>query len=126
MFIVRREVAKTIRTKAIDQAKLRAKERDSYTCQKNPNHTGQMHGSHIIPVGAGGIIAADPDNIITLCASCHKLAGDSWHEAPLEQQWFHKKFPGRYDRLKAKHETRPIKKYEWQEIYDKLKVENET
>jgi len=111
----------TPRKKAIELAKKVAKKRDNYICQKHGEScVGQMHGSHIIPVGAGGIIAADPDNIITLCASAHKLAGDSWHEAPKEQDWFDIKFPGRYARLKAKHENRPIKKYEWLEKVKEL------
>ena len=112
---------RTLRTKAIELAKEVAKKRDDYKCQKNPNNQGQMHGSHIIPVSAGGIISADPENIICLCASCHKMAGDSWHEAPLEQYWFNQKYPGLYEKLKLRHEIAPVKKWQWQEVIDKLK-----
>lgn len=115
---------KTIREKAIDEAKRVAKERDNYICQKCgiDREQAQIQGSHIIPVNAKGIIACNPDNIIALCASCHKWAGDSWHEAPLEQKWFDEKFPGRYEELKKIHEPNiPIKKYQWQEEYDRLR-----
>lgn len=110
----------TPRQKAIDLAKKIAKSRDHNTCQRCGKTNGQMHGSHIIPVSARGLIVADPEDIICLCANCHKLAGDSWHEAPLEQEWFHEKFPGRYEKLKKKHIVRPVKKHEWQEVYKKL------
>ena len=114
---------KTFRQKAIEEAKRIAKERDEYTCQKcgATKETKQIHGSHIIPVKAAGIISADPENIIALCAGCHKWSGDSWHEDPKGQKWFDEKFPGLYDRLKAKHEVRPIKNYEWEEVWTKLK-----
>jgi 5-methylcytosine-specific restriction endonuclease McrA len=113
----------TARKKAIEKAKLIAKERDGYICQKcgATRDQAQIQGSHIIPSKAGGVIAADPENIIALCSSCHKWAGDSWHEDPKGQQWFDKKFPGLYDKLKAKHEVRPIKNYEWIEILEELK-----
>jgi len=113
----------TFRQKAIDQAKQRAKERDNFTCQKC-GATGeykQIHASHIIPVKAKGVIAADPENIIALCAGCHRWAGDSWHEDPKGQDWFDKKFPGLYKKLKQKHEVRPVKEYEWKEIYNNLR-----
>ena len=114
----------TIRAKAITEAKRVAKERDKYVCQKcgATSETRQIQGSHIIPVNAKGLIACDPYNIIALCSSCHKWAGDSWHEAPMEQKWFDDKFPGRYSELKKRHKPNvPIKKWQWQEEYEKLK-----
>lgn len=115
----------TPRQKAIKKAKDIAKQRDNYICQKcgATGEQKQIQGSHIIPVKAGGIIAADPENIIALCAGCHKWSGDSWHEDPKGQKWFDDKFPGLYEKLKAKHEVRPIKKYEWLEILERLKNE---
>ena len=115
----------TARKKAIELAKKIAKERDNYICQKcgKTKDETQIQGSHIIPVKAGGLIAADPENIIALCAGCHKWKGDSWHEAPKEQQWFDIKYPGLYDKLKKRHEVRPIKKWEWEEVVEKLKKE---
>jgi 5-methylcytosine-specific restriction endonuclease McrA len=111
------------RNESIELAKKIAKKRDDYTCQrclkKAPNV--QIHGSHIIPVSARGVVVADPDDIIALCAGCHKMSSSSWHEAPLEQTWFHDKFPGRYDRLKKKHDNRPVKQWEWKKIYEDLK-----
>lgn len=113
----------TIREKCIELAKTIAKERDGYICQRcgATRQTKQIQASHIIPVSARGTIAAHPFNIIALCAGCHKNAGDSWHQAPLEQSWFHEKFPGRYNELKSMHEVRPVKEYEWKEIYKDLK-----
>jgi 5-methylcytosine-specific restriction endonuclease McrA len=113
----------TYREKAITEAKRIAKERDNFVCQKcgKTSEEKQIQGSHVIPVKSGGLLAADPDNIIALCAGCHKWSGDSWHESPMEQQWFTKKFPGLYEYLKLKHQIRPIKKYEWEELYKELK-----
>lgn len=113
----------TTRKKCIELAKKIAKIRDNYTCQKcnATQDNTQIHGAHIIPVSAGGMIVCDPDNIMALCAGCHSTKCDSWHEAPLEQTWFFDKFPERYNRLKEKYETRPIKKFEWEEIHEKLK-----
>lgn len=113
----------TIRKKAIHLAMELAKERDSWTCQKcgKTKPEVQIQGAHIIPIQAKGVIAADPENIIALCSSDHKWAGDSWHESPLDQDWFHKKFPGLFKKLKLKHDPREVKQFEWQEIYNKLK-----
>ena len=62
-----------------------------------------MHGSHILSVGAYPAMAAELDNILCLCAGCHKMNGDSWHNEPLENNdWFEKKFPGRKEQLYKK------------------------
>jgi 5-methylcytosine-specific restriction endonuclease McrA len=113
----------TIRQKCIELAKKIAKKRDNYTCQRcGVDRTiRQIHGAHIIPVSARGTIAANPDNIIALCARCHKTGSDAWHQAPLAQDWFHAKFPGRYEYLRSIHEVRPVKKHEWLEIYRSLR-----
>ncbi|MEB3189049.1 MAG: hypothetical protein VKL42_01735 [Snowella sp.] len=118
---------KNYRNLAIEMAKKIAKRRDRYTCQKTGKKSGQVviHGSHILPVSKGELLAADPENIIALSASAHKLARDSWHQSPLEQDWFYKKFPGLKEKLLAKRETRPIKEWEWEEQYLKLKKQYE-
>jgi hypothetical protein len=114
----------TTRQKAIDIAKKVAKERDSWICQKcgKGKLAGQIQGAHIFPITFGNT-AADPDNIIAMCASDHEWARNSWHNSPLENaEWFLVKWPGRYERLKAKaYPIRPIKEYEWKEKLEDLK-----
>ena len=106
---------------AIKLAKEIAKTRDKYTCQRCGKKNCKIDGSHILPVTYGQT-AANPDNIIALCVSCHTLNKDSWHQNPLGQDWFHKKYPGKYEKLrKLALPNKPIKKYEWEVIYKKLK-----
>jgi hypothetical protein len=67
-----------------------------------------MHGSHILSVGAYPAMAAELNNILCLCAGCHKMKPDSWHKEPLKNaDWFNKKWPGRKERLykKAQQQT---------------------
>lgn len=118
----------TTRQKCIELAKKLAKERDSYTCQKpgcgrSKAAGDQIHAGHILPV-TYGLTAANPDNLIALCARCHTLSPYSWHQNPIENAaWFNLKFPGRYERLrKIAVPSRPIKEAEWKEILANLKV----
>lgn len=113
---------KNYRNKAISLAKLIAKRRDRYTCQRcgKVRGDGQIHASHIIPVAKGSLLSADPDNIIALCAGCHKTRVDSWHQSPLHQDWFNEKFPGKKEDLMKRFEQRNIAPYEWEELYRKL------
>lgn len=103
---------KIVRENAIECAK----------CSKRKEHC-QLHGSHILSVGSCNGLRADLDNIIPLCASCHKLAGDSWHQSPLENwEWFQSMYPERFNKLmKKKKKIKPIKEYQWKEIYNQLK-----
>lgn len=113
---------KKIKKKCIELAKRIAKEKANYICEKCGRSKMQgwrMHGAHIIPVEFGNT-AADPDNILCLCAKCHSIGRESAHENPLEfSRWFEKKIPGRYDRLrlKARYKT----KINWFDKYMVLK-----
>lgn len=112
------------RKKSVEIAKLIAKARDGYKCQKcGATKEGgyQIHGSHIFSEGAHITISADPDNIKALCAKCHSpnFKG-SWHEDPANQYWFDLKFPGRREML-LKRERELLGKQNWKLVYLDLK-----
>ena len=112
------------RKKAIELAKTIAKVRDNYTCQKcgaSQKNGAQIHGSHILSVGAHPTISADPLNIKALCAKCHSpnFKG-SWHEDPKGQEWFDIKFPNRIKELRER-EVELLGKQNWEEVYLSLK-----
>lgn len=78
----------------------------------------QLQGAHILPEEYHQT-CADPENILCLCASCHKFAKGSWHKSPMEAaEWFNDKFPGRYDRLKRKLKSARIE--DWKRVYEWL------
>lgn len=112
------------RLKAVEIAKLIAKERDKYTCQKcgaTKDSGYQIHGSHIFSEGAHRTLSADPDNIKALCAKCHSPTfKGSWHEDPANQQWFDIKFPGRKERL-LKKERELLGTQDWKKVLQELK-----
>ena len=114
----------TYKKKAIELAKKIIREKGiCEKCGRRKEHGYQMHGSHIFSINASAELAADLDNLQCLCAGCHKMKNDSWHESPLEQwEWFNKKFPGRYERLN-KRRQKIVKANEqfWQEKYNNLK-----
>ena len=66
-----------VKKKLVRLAKTIAKTRDA-NCQFCGKSSGQMHGSHCIPVSRGFLAATDTGNIIKLCARCHMR----WHEDP--------------------------------------------
>ena len=121
-----------MKKKAIDLAKKLVKTRQNYTCEKcGKSRTAsglQMHGSHIIPVTYAKT-AADPENILCLCSSCHKMARDSWHEDPVANgRWFDEKWPGRYDALREEATTysqNPFPKLDWVQIHQELEEKYE-
>lgn len=110
--------------KAVIIAKEIAKIRDNYTCQKCGDKDKQIHGSHILPV-TWGKTSAMPDNILALCAGCHKMKKDSWHEDPIANaRWFENKYPGEYDRLMriaVAYSQNPFPKIDWAEVLNDLK-----
>jgi hypothetical protein len=58
-----------------------------------------MHCSHVYPEGTYHGMSANPINMKVLCFRCHFYW---WHKSPIEaKDWFVKKFPGRYKKLKA-------------------------
>jgi 5-methylcytosine-specific restriction protein A len=45
--------------------------RDNWTCQNCGKHGGLLNGHHILPWAGNPEGAFDPNNVITLCVSCH-------------------------------------------------------
>ncbi len=110
---------KNAKTKCVDVAKKIAKIRDNYTCVKcgATRETRQIHGAHIMPVTYNGT-AADPENIIALCSTCHSMGRTSAHQDPIQfGRWFEEMYPGRYDALneKAQKYTKNPVKIDWDE-----------
>lgn len=109
--------------------KQQVKERDNYTCQhcgKANLEGANCHASHVIPVSASGRLQFDPLNLKALCYHCHL---NWWHKNPLESgEWFRQTFPDRWEYLeKIKQEPkRPIKEFELEELYQKLKQKGGT
>lgn len=90
-------------------------------CEKCGRSDRQLHGAHVLSV-RHELTAADLDNIICLCAWCHKFSPDSWHEEPLENaDWFNSKWPGRYEQL-LKKANGPKEIIDWERIHAELKV----
>lgn len=107
----------SLKLKAVTLAKEIARRQG--VCVKCGSTTRQLHGAHIFPVRYGNT-AADPNNIISLCAYCHVYAKDSWHESPLENwEWFNQKFPGKYEELRKKAYS--LNKPDYLAIYQSLK-----
>lgn len=114
------------RKKCVELAKTIAKTRDRFRCRrcKATKRGGyQIHGSHILPEGGYNNLSTEPINIIALCASCHKMAGNSWHESPLDQAWFHRMYPGVYKKLKRMHEELANTKINYEEKHKILKIQ---
>ena len=113
-----------LRKELIDLAKLYAKIRDNYKCQ----HCGKIveksnaHGSHVVPVSAGGSLPFDPMNIKCLCYHCHI---NWWHKNPTESgDWFKQKFPDRWKYIEL-HKTDEIhwKWFDYSIRIDEMKKE---
>lgn len=86
-----------IRKEVEDLAKLVAKIRAGWTCQKCNNGVrlegSNCHGSHIIPVSHGNSLRFDPFNILCFCYFHHLRW---WHKSPVEAgEWFNTNFPNR-------------------------------
>lgn len=69
--------------------------------------------------------AADPNNILCLCAGCHSMGPNSAHQNPHKfVRWFEDTFPGRYDELEHKateYSRTKFPKIDWEETYLTLK-----
>ena len=89
------------RKKCVERAKIEAKERDKYICQrcgKDGNNGYKIDGSHVFPEGHYHGMSAMAENIKAMCFQCHKW----WHSNPIDaHNWFKAKFPERYKTLKA-------------------------
>jgi hypothetical protein len=111
------------KTASVILAKTVAKLRDGYVCVRcgrGKSQGWQMHGAHIMPE-TWAATAADPDNILCLCASCHMR----WHDNPIAiGRWFDEAYPGLYDRMNQKavaYSKNPFPKLDWEEIRENLK-----
>lgn len=104
------------RKKLVERAKLEAKERDNWICQrcgKNGKAGYKIDGAHIYSEGKYNGMSALIENIIALCMQCHLW----WHENPLNaSEWFQKKFSEKYKILK-KLSLKTIKK-NWKQEYE--------
>ena len=81
------------RKKCVEIAKVLAKERDNYICQRcgrSKKQGYQIHASHLKSEGTHRSMSADLDNIMAKCAQCHMW----WHENPTDSdKWFREKYP---------------------------------
>lgn len=119
----------TPKSAAIKLAKDIAKLRDGYICQKCYRSKEQgwaIHGAHIMPVTYGGT-AADPENILSLCAKCHSMGKTSAHQDPVGfGNWYESMYPGKYKKLRnkaIKYDKNPFPKIDWEELrQDLLKI----
>ena len=97
-----RKPARKTLIKALDNlAKLVAKERDKWICQKcgKEVHGKSAHGSHVIPVARGHRLRWENTNIKCLCSYCHRRF---WHSNPVEAgEWFKAKFPKRWAAIES-------------------------
>ena len=101
-----------LRKKAVAIAKEISKKRDNYKCQYcgigKPQR--QVHSHHIFHEGMFKSMSADPDNLITLCATHHQggvwmrsASGFNFHNSPREStEWFMEHYPERYAELKQR------------------------
>ena len=104
------------RKKCVNKAKLEAKERDNWTCQKcgKPVEGKNAHGSHIYNEGTYKSMSADVDNILTMCYYDHI---NWWHKNPLEaSEWFKTKYPELYKTLRER--ARKTQIINWQKRYE--------
>lgn len=110
-------------SKCIELAKKIAKSRDGYKCVKCPRSKKngyQIHGSHIIGVGAEPRMAVMPRNIKALCATHHIW----WHSDPTESgEWFKTTFPDWHKELKKirLELNTTLQKPNYQKMYLELK-----
>lgn len=121
-------MAKTNKEKSVELAKSIVKNRHEYTCEicgrSRENNGVQIHGAHIKPVTYSAT-AAEPYNILSLCAGCHSVGAKSQHQDPVPfSRWLDDTYPGRYDHLHEKaisYSQNPFPKIDWQEKLDELK-----
>lgn len=107
-----------IRKEVETLAKLKAKKRDNYICQRCQKKVegSNAHASHIIPVSHGNVLRFNPRNMICLCYHCHI---NWWHKNPMESaEWFKLVFPEVWEYLKKEKEK--IVKFKLED-YQKMK-----
>ena len=110
---------KWYKEKAIELAKKITREKE--VCEKCGKTQGQFHGSHILGLGAYSSMGAELENLLCLCAGCHRWSPHSWHAEPLENAtWFDDKWPGRKQKLYEMARLQP--KVDWQQKYNELRL----
>lgn len=106
------------RKKCVEQAKIKAKERDGYVCQRcgrSAKEGYQIDGSHIKNEGLHHSMSADLNNIIAKCAQCHMW----WHAEPSASgKWFRDKYPELAKILDER--ARVPFKVDWKKRYEEL------
>lgn len=118
-----------LRKKCVLKAKAIAKKRDDFRCVYCGVGKPQrmVHSHHFFHEGLFKSMSADPDNLVTLCASHHQGGlwmrsndGFNFHNSPREStEWFMEHYPERYKELKKRSLiTRPLDMKFWE---DKLK-----
>lgn len=64
----------------------------------------QLQAAHILPEPFV-VTCADLDNLLCLCAHCHRLGKLSWHQSPVHGvRWLEATYPGKIERLLKKTE----------------------
>ena len=109
------------RKKCVAQAKVEAKKRDDYTCQKCGKKVEGMnaHGSHILNEGSYPLMSAEVKNLITMCYYCHI---NWWHKNPFEAvAWFDNKWPGRYQELREMAEEKKTHVVNWPKRWEEIR-----
>lgn len=105
----------------VDRAKLEAKQRDKFICQKcGKKVEGQnAHGSHILNEGAYPLMSAEVCNLLTMCYFCHI---NWWHKSPHDAtDWFNEKWPGRIQELRAMNEEKKKHLIDWKSRWEENK-----
>lgn len=106
------------RKKCVTWAKLEAKERDNFICQKCGKKVEGMnaHGSHIYNEGTYRSMSADPDNILTMCYYCHI---NWWHKNPISAAaWMWEKYPELTEKLRKRSQI--IKVIDWKKRWEEI------
>lgn len=117
-----------LKAKAVTLAKDIAKERDGWKCMKcgkRKSDGWQIHGAHIVPVSFDAT-AADPENIIALCAACHSMGKYSAHDNPTDfSAWLEFFYPGRAEKMRMiayEYDKNPFPKIDWEEKIKELQM----
>lgn len=88
------------RKKSIELAKKIV--RSKGVCEYCGKTEGQMQGSHVFNERGYSLTAADLNNIVCLCATCHKWGRHAWHKGPEVIVWFFLTHTKRYKELEIK------------------------
>ena len=109
------QLTEKMRKRCVSVAKEISKIKDGYRCQYCGVGKPQrmVHSHHLWHEGTYKSMSADPDNLLTLCASHHQGGmymrsndGFNFHNSPREStEWVMETYPERYQRLKVQSLT---------------------